>query len=184
MNNRITSQRRAEAIAQGFALIPPGIRQRLEHVAFFTGDPVFAGLHHAEGCEGDPYGRSLRNTAHHCDPEAVERPAAERRSTVVLPSESDGRAWLVVHELGHALDYLLGKPLDYPNPNAPVTEYATTNLSEGFAEAFAAWVLPRDPRAWDGPEYEVADGWSYWEGRQVLLEHDPETVALFEALAS
>lgn len=181
MNERITTQEHAEAIARGIELLPGRLPERLKHVAFFTADPVLAGLHSQLGhelLEGRPE-RTLRNTAHHCDGWAVERPRSEQRSTVVMPRVHEllgDRLVVVVHELGHALD----EELDWTHTPKTTTEYSESNGYEAFAEAFTAWVLPpRAERPWT-----ACDWWEEeYDRARVQLLDDPETVRLFEALA-
>ena len=48
----------------------------------------------------------------------------------------------IVHELGHALDH--HTHFDLANPE-PVSDYANTNRSEAFAEAFVAWCWGNSP---------------------------------------
>ena len=73
--------------------------------------------------------------------------------------------WVIIHELGHVLDEVLG--LDHTAQ--PVTEYATTNRGEAFAEAFTAWIKPN----------EYAEAWL-----QDALYEDRATVHLFEELVA
>lgn len=186
---RVTTQAHAQAIRAGLDLLPERIRQRLAHVAFFTADPIAAGLHSYID-SGD--GRSFREIAHHIDAWAVRRPRSERRSTVVLQDvvNRDLRegAIVVVHELAHALDEELG----HSYTPKPTTDYSYTNRFEAFAEAFTAWAVetPRNPARWiEGQEaydtYNDGEAWEahYAEGRELLFAHDPETVAFFERLA-
>lgn len=160
---RIRTQRDAEPIGEALRRLPLGIAQRLGHVQFVAGvDPVFIGLHDTEQAS---YGRSYRETAHVCWPMHLDaRPLAERVTTVVLPAPRE--PWVIIHELGHALDEAIG--FDHHDPD-PVTWYAETDTSEAFAEAFTAWLCPDEPRYADAP-------------RDVLLR-DEQTLALFDALA-
>lgn len=175
MNQRITTQTHAEVIAGAIELLPGSLDEHLAHVAFFTADPIAAGLHSNERAED---GRSFREIAHHSDGWALPRPLSERRSTVVMPTVvSYGVGVItVVHELGHALH----EKLDWEPRSKPTTEYAHLNDWEAFAEAFTAWVLPpRGDREWAGYE-----GWEdeYAEAR-LQLKDDPATLRLFETLA-
>lgn len=181
MNERITTQEHAEAIARGIELLPGRLPERLQHVAFFTADPVHAGLHSQIGHDilAGRKGRTLRNTSHHCDGWAVERPRSEQRSTVVIPHTYELRGdnlVVVVHELGHALDELTG----WEQTPKVTTEYSEKDGWEAFAEAFTAWVLPpRGERAW-----QACDWWEEeYDRARLKLLGDPETVRLFEALA-
>lgn len=153
----IPDQRYAEAIAHARRVLPSRIRQRLTHVQFLCGvDPVFAGLHHYSKSKD---GRSYGATAHIAYPRHIARPRAERVTTVVLPQPI--APWLIVHELGHALDEAIG--FDH-GPVQPVTEYAKTDSHEAFAEAFVSWL--------------------YHYGDRDVLHRDAQTVALFERLAA
>jgi hypothetical protein len=174
MNERITSQAQAEVIAQAIALLPGRLPERLGHVAFFTADPIAAGLHDSE--THGPTGLRYREVAHVCYgsmPWHFVRPACDRRTTIVLPLV--GSPGVVLHELGHALHEVIGFE---HTPAVEVTEYARLDSHESFAEAFVAWSLPQTRRSygcWDFEEMRL--------GREDLLNNDPETVRLFEALA-
>jgi hypothetical protein len=73
-----------------------------------------------------------------------------------------GRTETVVHELGHALDEVLGHEWSAK----PVSDYARVDEYEAFAEAFTAWVgLP-----------------SYQTERGRLHRIDRETAAFFDAI--
>jgi hypothetical protein len=81
---------------------------------------------------------------------------------IVLPF-GPGRTSTVVHELGHALDDVLG----YEWSAKPVSDYGRVDPFEAFAEAFTAWVgLP-----------------SYQTERDRLYRVDRETAAFFDAIA-
>jgi hypothetical protein len=80
----------------------------------------------------------------------------------VLP-HGPGRTATVIHELGHALDEVLG----YEWLAKPVSKYARVDPFEAFAEAFTAWVgLP-----------------SYQTQRDRLYRIDRDTAAFFDAIA-
>jgi hypothetical protein len=163
---RICHQVDAEVIAAAFAFLPTPLAGRLEGVHFLTGvDPLFAGLHVEEIAED---GRSYRDTAHVVYPFHLRRPAADRVTTVVIPTW-DGPTWWwpakVIHELGHVLDWQLG----FIHHAALVTSYAKRNRREAFAEAFAAWALPF--------------GHGYGDAKDQLYDTDRGMVALFDTLA-
>ncbi|OPZ79723.1 MAG: hypothetical protein BWY79_00273 [Actinobacteria bacterium ADurb.Bin444] len=141
--NRLTDYRFSSLIQAGLRLIPSVVADQLRHVHFFTGtDPIYAGLFTDEDT-GD--GRSYRDTWCHCSPHHLARlPKALRQTTIVMPSIQRGYPEevlpaLVVHELGHALDDVLG----WRHTPAPLTRYAKTNRCEAFADAFTLWCWPR-----------------------------------------
>lgn len=151
---RIVTADYREAIAEAFAIIPERIAERLQHVQFFTGtDPVWAGLHPYRDT-GD--GRSYSDTAH-C---AYTFHTLDHRTTIVLPTPQAADPFVVVHELGHALDEVLG----FDHAAVPVTEYARVNRQEAFAEALRAHL--------------------YWYGDQSALWRDEATRSLFDRLAA
>ena len=126
---RITSQAHAEAIGEALRVVGR-YRHRIGPVEFLTGvDPVFAGLH-SFGDTGD--GRSYGDTPHCAYPWHIDGPADRRVTTIVLPQPEP--PWVIVHELGHALDAAIG----FRHSAVPVTAYARTNRLEAFAEAFTA----------------------------------------------
>lgn len=140
-------------------MIPEPILRRVENVDILAGvDPIFAGLHsHIDISDG----RSYRSTPHVVYSSYITRHKSEKQTTVVLPVVTE--PWVVIHELGHVLDELLG----FEHIAKPVTRYAETNQTEAFAEAFTAWIKP--------PEYNK--GWL-----QDLLYEDKATIHLFESL--
>lgn len=134
--SRIHDRRTAEQIGEALRLIGPRIRERLGHVQFVVGvDPVFAGVHSYEDTAD---GRSYRQTACCLYPHHIIGPRDRRVVTVCLPVHERKwtGVWTVIHELGHALDYTIGRD----HIAEPVNEYAETNREEAFAEAFASWV--------------------------------------------
>lgn len=161
MLSRIPDQRYAEAIGRGLWFLPDGIRRKVEGVRFVCGvDPIFAG--YGPGIEATPDGRSYRDTAHVCYPCHFDgRPASDRVTTVIFPSVP--HLATVVHELGHALDWSLGRK----HIAQPVTAYARTNRDEAFAEALTAWTF--------------RDG---YYGDPNALHADGATIALFRELES
>ena len=128
-------QAQCEAIATAMNLMPRRLRPLVE-CDVFCGDPLFAGVH---GFETLDDGRSYRRTAHACFPYDT----TDGRLTVVLPHAID--VYTAVHELGHVLHWNLQQLLggwDCLPRLVAVTEYATTNVAEEFAEAFTAWFYP------------------------------------------
>ncbi len=153
--SRIPDARWRDPIGRAMAMLPIGIRDRLAHVQFVCGvDPIFAGIHRAVDTND---GRSYRNTPHCCYPYHLDAPADRRVTTIVLPEPEP--AYIIVHELGHALDHTIGRK----HMAAPVTEYARTNRDEAFAEAFVAW--------------------RYLYGDQDVANRDKATRSLFRELA-
>jgi hypothetical protein len=127
--------------------------------ALLHGDPVFAGLHEFEvaddGVPTGPLPSTYRSAAR------AHRPRSARRATIVLPF-GPHRTATVVHELGHALDEVLG----YEWLAKPVSDYARVDPFEAFAEAFTAWVgLP-----------------SYQTERDRLYRIDRESASFFDAI--
>lgn len=154
---RIPSQLYGEAIGEGLRRLPAGMRDRLGHVRFVCGvDPVFAGLHaYTDGHQG-----SYGDVAHCCYPFNLLGPRDRRTTTIVLPTPEAAQPHTVVHELGHALHYLVG----FEHLAAPVTEYAATDRYEAFAEALVAW--------------------THYYGDRDVATQDHATLALFEELAA
>lgn len=143
----------------------------------FMADPIAAGLSSCESGEFGGYTANYRKCAHVMYPFHVERPAAERRTTLVLPTFQQPD--LVVHEFGHVLH----EALEFePFVCVAVTDYAAATRWEAFAEAFTAWVLARNPEhrqpAWG---WEDPQGWKL--AADLLQDRDPATWALFERLA-
>lgn len=116
---------RSEVIAEALDCLPPPLRSRVSIARFWTADPIWSGLH--SNIETDD-GRTYRETAHVCYPYHT----ADKSIIVVLP-EQHYECWQVIHELGHVAHFTLGLE-DFGT--APVTEYATRNYREAFAEAF------------------------------------------------
>jgi hypothetical protein len=139
--------------------LPKSVATRLGFVHFFMGDPVFAGLHEFEVADdGSSYRTAAQYVSECCQ---SHRPRSARRPTIVLPS-GPGRTATVVHELGHALDEVLGHEWSAK----PVSDYARVDEYEAFAEAFTAWVgMP-----------------SYQNERDRLYRIDRESVAFFDAI--
>ena len=149
--NRITSHEYKEAIYYAYQLLPLPIANMLQGVHFLTGtDPVYAGLHR---CINTHDGRSYRNTAH------VNFPG---KTTIVLPKLEDACPYVIIHELGHCLDEILG----FAHIALPINDYAKTNRLESFAESFAAQYF------WLG------------EKEEVIFQSDKATQYLFEKLVT
>jgi hypothetical protein len=160
VNDRIPNQRYAEALTLGLSYLPTLILRRLTAVRIVCGvDPVFAGLTRTVIAAD---GRSYRDTPHVCWPIHLRhRPADDRQTTVMFPTVP--HPVTVAHELGHALDWSLGRT----HTAVPVTDYARTNRDEAFAEAFTAWMFKA----------------GYYGDADVLYA-DGATVRLFDDLAA
>jgi len=119
----------SEGISYAFSLLPNAIRDRLQYIHFLTGvDPVWVGLHNYTDTDDN---RSYRNTAHVSYPwNAINK---QEMTTVVLPLLEDAQPYVIIHELGHCLDEILG----FRHNALPINEYAKTNRLEAFAESFA-----------------------------------------------
>lgn len=125
---RLTSYEYSNAISFAFGLLPIRIANMFRGVHFFTGtDPVYAGLHKYEDTDD---GRSYRNIAHACYPHHI----IDESLTIILPTLEDAKPYIVIHELGHILDYLM----HFSHNALPINDYAKTNRREAFAESFAA----------------------------------------------
>jgi hypothetical protein len=132
VTDRLPDGRWREPVGRALDLLAPW-RHLLADVTFIGGiDPVFAGVHaHAVMLDG----RSYATTAHACYPHHIIGPATRRVPTIVLPIPPTST--VVVHELGHVLDWRLGGTLT----PAPVTRYAATDRAEAAAEYVTAHVL-------------------------------------------
>jgi hypothetical protein len=127
---RITDFHYAEAIRYSLNLLPCWLKKRLQSVQFFTGtDPLFAGLHNYKDTKDS---RSYRNTAHVCYPWNAINP--KEQTTIVLPTPADAKPYVIIHEIGHCVDEVLGFQYDA----LPINDYAKSNRYEAFAESFAA----------------------------------------------
>ena len=156
---RIRGHHAGEQLLMALDWLPVSIATRLGFVQFFIGDPIFAGLHEFEVAAD---GISYRTIAHYVtEGQQRHRARSARRPTIVLPN-GPGRTSTVVHELGHALDEVLGEKW----PAKPVSNYARVDRFEAFAEAFTAWVgLP-----------------SYQSERDRLYRIDRDSAAFFDAI--
>lgn len=132
--NRVTLPGTREAIERAVDLFPTAARPLLRFDVLAGVDPVFAGLHRYTTTDD---GRSYAATAHVCYPWHVAGPAARRRTTLVLPTVDALELPVLVHELGHVLDYNLGRDLEA----RPGNTYAATDRDEAFAEAIRAALL-------------------------------------------
>jgi hypothetical protein len=157
---RIQGPDAGELLTIALDWLPESVATRLGFVHFFVGDPVFAGLHELEVADD---GGSFRTVPQYVSESCQHhRPRSARRPTIVLPY-GPGRTPIVVHELGHALDDLLGCEW---TPK-PVSDYARVDAFEAFAEAFTAWVgLP-----------------AYQAQRERLYRIDRDSAAFFDAIA-
>jgi hypothetical protein len=162
MMERLISGGYSELIEATFDLLPVRIADNFRHVHFFTGtDPIFAGLIRTDAFAmkeaGYKIGPEVYRTGACCSylHNQTHFPLARRHTTIVLPQIFP--IDYPIHELGHALDGLLG----WSHKANPVTEYAKTNDTEAFAEAFTSWLIP---------------GYAEWP--------DEKTISLFEHLAS
>jgi hypothetical protein len=158
---RIQGHDAGEQLSMALSWLPQPLASRLGFVHFFIGDPVFAGLHRVKLA---PEGGSYRTVPQYVSESwQRHRPRSARRATIVLPY-GPGSTETVVHELGHALDDVLG----YKWWAKPINEYARVDGCEAFAEAFTAWVgLP-----------------SYQTERDRLYRIDRNTAAYFDAISS
>jgi hypothetical protein len=97
----------AEVMQVHFTWIPQRIRSWLSRVPLVTGyDPGWLGLHYSRET-GD--GRWYGETAHVVYPEhQLHLPRDRRETTIVLPGSWVYSTGVVLHELGHVLDYRLG----------------------------------------------------------------------------
>jgi hypothetical protein len=156
---RIQGHDAGELLSMALSWLPGPLARRLGFVHFFIGDPVFAGLHQFEVADdGGSYRTCAQYVSEGCQ---THRPRSARRATIVLP-RGPGRTATVVHELGHALDEVLGEEWSAK----PVSAYGRFDRYEAFAEAFTAWVgLP-----------------SYKTERDRLYRIDRDTALFFKAI--
>ena len=132
--NRLIDYRYSEAIAFAFELLDEPIAERLRYINFLTGsDPIFVGLHNCQIMPHEKDRRSYRNTAHVCFPWNALNPRTTI-TTVVLPTLADANPYIIIHELGHCLDEILG----FEHIAIPINDYAKTDRLEAFAAAFSA----------------------------------------------
>lgn len=130
-------QKQSEAVAQALRYVPDRF---LEVAGFdlFCGDPLFAQLYKPRWTlETNPTtGLSYRELCH-C---GYEHNTKDGRTTVVLPYVAS--PMVVVHEIGHVLNERIqaraGGWHKIPRLEV-VSEYATVNRYEEFAEAFTVY---------------------------------------------
>jgi hypothetical protein len=153
---RIINQAYAELITEAFSGIPDNILAIIQPIHFFTGtDPIYAGLltQDADYEKGIMCYASIECQLH--------LPKSMRFPTIIMPAFPE-KLGDIVHELGHALDDKTDWYI-YETIPTPVTEYAKTDHSECFAEAFGSYLF-----------------WDYGNTKEI----DEETLALFERLRS
>jgi hypothetical protein len=125
-------------------------------------DPLFIGLHRFATITD---GRSYRDTAHACYPHHLDGASAP---TVVLPLPVAPA--VIVHELGHVLDWRIGAA----HTAHPIDAYAALNRREAFAEAFRVHLDA--PLPWTVGDHHTA--------HRDTVAADPSTLSLFEELAA
>lgn len=134
----------AELLDSAFALLPDGMRTRVQHVDFLCGvSPHFAGIVDDNTYPAPFEGYAWADVAHVLFADhQVLIPRDRRRATVYLPAQvlrwrrAPWRLSLVVHELGHVLHEAVG----FEHDAVPVTDYARRDRWEAFAEALCAWL--------------------------------------------
>ena len=152
---RITKAIYAEAIGAALDLLSPAVKQMLMYTHFLTGtDPIYAGLHNYRKTND---GRSYRNTAHVIYPHHASD--KRERTTVVLPEADDADTYVIIHELGHCLDEILG----FEHKALPLNNYAKTNRMEAFAEAFAIQYFWLGAKAEDTFQSDRATQYLFWQ---------------------
>jgi hypothetical protein len=126
----VYDNRNNEAIQLGLEIVRSRVPSSLLATDWLSGgDPVWKGIHEFDDT-GD--GRSFRDTAHCIYPFHAASPGRDL-PMVIMPEPVDW--WVVVHELGHVIDYHMG----FTRTCEPCTEYARTDRMEAFAEAFTAY---------------------------------------------
>lgn len=148
-------QPQAEAMREAYARIPSRLHDGLG-CDLFCADPIFAGIFVPPwDNESMADGRSYRRVAHVGWPYHTR----DKRTTIVWPQpyEASEAVQVAVHELGHVLHAHLAERVGWLKMPwlRNVSQYATTNYSECFAEAFTAWAI-YTPR--------MMDEHSYWFG--------------------
>lgn len=153
--NRVRDQRQREAIGEALTILGP-IADRLTRVHILDCDPIAAGLHEDRTPTSSAWGgRSPRDTSHTCYPWHT----SDGTVTIVLLGSEPPH--VVVHELAHALDFML----DFRHVAAPTTWYGKINRAEAFAEAVTTRLF-----------------WNY--GDEDALARDIPTLLLFDELLS
>lgn len=164
------ARRLDERCALGHVLesLPPKAKVLAEQLEFVIDtSPNFIGLHNY-GPTRD--GRHYSQTSHACWPHHINRPADDRRPTVILAGKDVFNPLIVLHEIGHGIDALLGTP-SYWIDMIPLTGYAKKDCFEAFAVAFQSW-LSVDNNGWNHG-YSTIDA---------LKEYDPRTLTFFETV--
>lgn len=166
--HRFRDRRDACAVRSVLDALPRPIRDRFRAVRIVSGyDPAYLGIH-ALGVASD--GRAYATTSHCAWPHnLMHRPADDRTTTVFLAGEDARNPLIVLHELGHALDWALGW---YAKPVRPLDGYAARTRREAFATAFQAWATPAP----------LAHG-QHFHDREALRRHDPATAAFFRRIS-
>lgn len=140
---RLVDFKYSELISAGFDILPPGIADKLKYTHFFTGtDPIYAGVvTHEKTRDGRSFGNMwCVSYPFHLKGLSVK----DRQTTVTLTSHSPKGyprrllPMLIVHELGHVLDGLLG----FTHIAEPITKNARISHMEAFADAFTSWLNP------------------------------------------
>jgi hypothetical protein len=142
------------AISDGLARLPEGMRRRLDGVEFLAEvHPQFAGLLLEPWWDEHPYLPGVQVPAACCYPENTQDRSLTivLRTTLVTPDS-------VIHELGHALQYRAGLRW---HEAEPVNDYATKSTFEAFAEALVSW--------------------TWWPYEMAVF--DPQTTAIFDRLS-
>src|SRR6266542_2644727 len=89
----------SEAVAEALARIPVPVLEKMGRWNLVAGvDPWFAGLVRSDVEKVASNGRSYAEIAHVLLPWHLDRPAAERVPTIVLPNRASAQAWILVHE--------------------------------------------------------------------------------------
>lgn len=139
----------SEAIEAAYKVIPQEIHKYIRPHILTGTDPVFAGLHEFVNTKDS---RAYAECAHVAYPQHQTKILrVDRRTTVVLPYQPDLET--VVHEFGHVLH----ESVQFDHDAKPVSDYATMNTWEAFAEAFTSWLIP------GYAEYPARDSVAFFE---------------------
>lgn len=144
----------------GVEFIAHYLPQQFRWIDFVTDyDPGFIGLHFYE--KGND-GRSYRDNCHCVYPFHQKRLSKDlRKTTIVLYEPYD--EYHLIHEVGHALHGEIGLELF---SFKPVSEYASTNWLENFAESFAHYYfMPEWFRNFDEMAFSWFEGFLRNRGR-------------------
>jgi hypothetical protein len=144
-------QQQSEVIGEALTYLPDCLLPFAEF-DLFCADPIFAGV-----CTSDwdkvtslTTGRSYRSTMHVRFPYHIR----DRRTTICAPAQLDLATAL--HEIGHVIEWRVRERSNELPALTPVSEYAGTNWSEMFAEAFTQWFYPRR-------QVEASSYWTHWD---------------------